>query len=968
MATKVLIPNDEQIEKIKKALTRDKQCNFNALEYCLKQVIVNRDVTFTLVDGEELIVPAREAWRHIVDWSQGEGELPVGDHKSYVNIRSRATRLLNYLQTNISGKTAEAAGSYRLILEQAKRPAQLPTGQNTPIPEANLQKVFDLRRKQIELLESKFLKPLASKLDQSKFLARLPDTETRALALQMIAAANTNFRYPPNPEKGYENYTAEKVHQLLLHNPGIRDTNSVMRLVYSKSAGQDFTELSRIINETIQEVYKGDESAYQQDMSSLRSLSSLSPSLDSIPYLVRNVGVYGDQSETEALIRAIRKTVIASAMGEHVDGRYLLQSALKSAGFPELAIDHFKKLEPYIEEMQIKQRHLLLGTDLSDHDSRLLGTSGLAAELGVDLTIPWVKEKDLNQITERAISPVAEEYYQKNPTQKTPLSLQQAFDFEYAKGSKANHQKLAELTSLMSKHADFQLYHKSVDGNLGYQLQELWGKGLGNYLAVKEPIDRFSEKMWGGIESIDDIVRGPQRALANWWEKTQEDHPWLNPGALIANKWVEYQTGIALKIHAWALKAATSNAWFRSFAGHISDFTEGFIKHDAKWGGAGAFFVQRKIGNTLDWATRFASKGKFATFTKLRFSVADKMWSGFTRLAPGLSAKMAASGLGKVIVGIIGGEMTMGVSVALQIGWEVIKYGFSTIKKLLTDSKFRERFINRIPLMIGAAITASTLFISGIPAAILAGVGLAGAAVLGLLQAAVLSLAPIFGLAALISFSAVAFVAILWFNIISPTFHLDAGTSLQQIAANILCDDDSSTTGESSTETTTQPKGSSVASCAECLYKYLTACYGAGTTLTGEVVTSKFGCLLATAIAPDVAETIKTEASKEGWLQCVGFARAAARCAGGDLPPSGTGVAAGYIRNVIPGYKFVQGAQWCQPGDFGIADGLVGHICVVKYNNNGTITCIDANYIGDGMVSNNSPFPTGMLAGCLKRI
>ncbi len=956
MATKVLIPNPDQVKKIQNALARDKQSNFNALEYYLKQVIVNRDVTFALVGGEELVVPAREAWRLIVDWSQGEGELPVGDRQSYINIRSRATKLLDYLQTNVSGKTAEAAGSYRLILDQANTPAKLPLPGTNPLDQtSNLQKVFDLRRKQIELLESKFLNPLTTNLSKSKLLAGISDAPTRAMVLQMLAAGNANFRYIP--KEGYQNFTAEKIHQLLLHQPGIRNTSAVMRLAYSKTAQEDFKELSSIINKTIEDTYP-DEEKYQQDMTSLRSLSGLSPTLDSISYLVKGAGVSADPAETEALIKSIRSQIIFAARGEHVDGRYLIKNALKAAGFPEITVDYFTKLVPYVEEIQIKQRHLLLGSDLSDHDSRLLATSDLAAEIGVDLTTPWIKEKELNQITERAISSTAEEYYTANPSKNKgnePFNLQKAFDFEYAKGPAANPHKLAEFTNLMSKHRDFGLYHKSVDGNFGYQFQEFLSKGIGNYRAIKQPVDRFTEKVWGGIESIDDIIRGPQRKLANWWDETQEKYPWLNPAALISGKLVEYQTGIALKIHAWAIKVSTSNAWFRSFAGHVADFTEGFIKHDAHWSGAGSFFISRKIGNTLDWATKFASKGKHGTFTSLRFAMANKVWDGFSKLAPNLSTKMATDGFKKIIIGIIGGEMTMGVSIAIQVGWEVIKYGFGFIKKFLTDQKFRDKFFRTAPLLIGGAISASLLFVSGLPAAIVAGASIVGAAIMAGLQLIIMSLAPLFALAALVAFSIVTFFTILWYGLIAPTFNIDSGPG--QIVANIVC----TLAGQEAPGSSTNPR----LAAGKCVFELLSkvGINPLNRENSGGVNFATFAQGLGNGAA---AEEARYSAQTYGAFQCVGFDVVVNVMTGG----SNGFTHAKYLNTIEPsGCNFVDGVGSCAPGDYFVdTGGDWGHTGLFVSLEGANIVCLDANSDGHGLVRDETTcrWPTSRIAGCLK--
>lgn len=953
MATPIQQPSREDIKKIERALALDRNSNFGRLEYYLKQIIVNRDITFELAGDEVIVIPARKAWEIIVSWSQGEGNLPVGDRDARFNIRSRATRLLDYIQTNIAGKTSEAAANYHHILEQSEKKI-VPTNPATTDADKNLERIYNLRHLQTEILQAGLIGKLTTRFDQGEVFKRLPASD-RKIVLQMIAAANANFRYVP--KEGYQNFAPEKLHQMLLHNPSVGNFNQIMRLAYSKEAQDDFRKISSAIDQTFTEDYGGDEEAFQKDNNLVRSLGRVAPSLSSLTYLINSVQTDATPAEKELIIRNLRTQLLNAAGGEHQSGRDVMAAALRASGMDSSLASYFDNISPYLEEIQVKQRHQLLGSNLSDQDSRLIATSGLAADIGVDLTIPWLKEVDLNSVTERVTSEVAEEFYKENPSEvngSKSFDLQKAFNYEISKGKDANLERLGEISELMGKHSDFRLYHNTVDGNFWYQVQELWGKGTGNYLAVKQPIDRFTGKVWGGISNIDDVIRWPARSFVKWQENLEEKYPWLNPAKLISEKWVGYQTGIALSIHKWAIKAATSDAWFKSFAGHIADYTEGFVKHEANWGGAGVFFVQRKLGNTLNWATKFATRGKHATFSSLRVSVAKTVWSGFSKMAPGLSAKLAANGLSKIIIGIIGGEMTAGVSIAIQIGWEVLKFGFDTVKKFLTDSKFRERFINRIPLMVGMAVSSSLIFLAGIPAAIVAGVGVAGAAILAFLQAIILSLAPLFGLAAAIALGAVAFIVLFWHILISPTFNLDANTGLAQIFTSIVCDEDKTA------------EVNKTASCANCLVKYITACYGSG-KISGSLMSSKgIGCLIASKLAPNVAQAIQDSAVHEGWLQCIGFARAAALC-GGASSFEGRVVAAGYINNAPPGFKYVSGAGSCKPGDLGLIDGDIGHIFVWGNPNGSSVDAIDANYVCDGCVSDKNPIPLSRVAGCLKR-
>jgi hypothetical protein len=145
----------------------------------------------------------------------------------------------------------------------------------------------------------------------------------------------------------------------------------------------------------------------------------------------------------------------------------------------------------------------------------------------------------------------------------------------------------------MGKHADYKTYQATVGGSLSYKLQEMLSKGTGNYFAVKEPIDKFTQKIWGGVTSVDDFIHYPQHKLADWVEKTTEKYPWLNPVALITEKWAKYQTGIAIRIHQWAIGIpAESAAWLKSFAGHVGDLKD---RSRSYWGGASHFLSNERL-------------------------------------------------------------------------------------------------------------------------------------------------------------------------------------------------------------------------------------------------------------------------------------------------------------------------------------------------------------------------------------
>ena len=934
------------------ALNLDKAANYSRLEYYLKQIISGRDVAFETRARDPFVVSSGEAWEIIVVWSQSEGSLPVGDRKSIINARSRATKLLGYIQTNVSGNAVEAAANFELIKEQATN-RLTPTFPSQDPQDYNLQKIYNLRHIQEKIVEAGIIGKIYTNLEKAEILKGVPE-KSRNYVLRMLAAGHQNLRDPLRSEIGrttkerektrFTDFTPEKIHQLLLHAPGSTgDINQIIRLFYSNSSQEEINTIIEVFETTISKEFKGRESEYQKEMSSFYSISSLAPGISSISYLVNCVDIHATQSERAAFAKSLRSQIISAASGNHhLSGEILVQNALRSAGLSDMSLSSFNIISSYIEEIEIKERHLLLGSNLGDHDSRLLATSSLAAEIGVDLTTPWVKYSELEKITERLTG------------SKSIDSLQKAFDEEFALGNDANLQRLSELAILMGKHTDYKIYQGAVGSNLGYKLQEMLSKGAGNYLAVRQPIDKFTQKTWGGISNIDDLIHYPQHRLAKWIEKTTERFPWLNPGAYIAGKWVSYQTGIALKIHSWAINLTTSTttAWIKSFAGHISDFTEGFIKHEASWSGATTFFVQRKIGNVLDWSAKVLSKGKHATTKSLKISIANTIWSGFSKMAPELSAKMLAGTLGATIKTFLLGELTLGASIAIQVGWEAIKSGFSGLIKFIKSiaSGDSSNLWGMGAMALGSLFLAFNTLLGGIPAALIVTFKILGTAlkIIWDLFLALLALSAITAICLIIFFT------LIWSGLINSTFNLDSNSSpYQQLVAGIICNEG----------------GGGPGSAAVCIADYLIQCKLSplnASLLSG----SGWKCLLAqSTLTQNAKDAIEYSTAGNTYFQCVGMAAAYVGQAYNLAFPQIN--AKDYANNAPKGFKWASGGGSCQPGALFVdTGGTYGHIGVVTECANANIVCVDANYAGPGVTRNNDTcrYPTGSIAGYLIKI
>lgn len=925
------------------ALTLEKARNYSSLEYYLKQLLSGRDVTFQ-IGGDTIVASPAEAWDIISDWGQSDGGLPMGDRGS---MRNRASRLLSYIQINLMGKTTEAAASYRLILEQANKPL-IKAGETTTDPVGLiLQKAHNLRREQIKLLQNGLIGKLATNLEKTKFLKNIPDAPTRVLVMQMIAASNLNFR-------SASDFTPERINQLLLHEPGYKQLNNAMHLAYSRSTQKDFVELEKTVNDSIAAQYKGDEAKYLADMDNLRELSELSPALSDVNWMVSHIAFASSPEEKTKLINALRSTLVASARQSHQDGQTLLRSALAQAGLPDTALGSLENLIPYLEEIEVKQRHLLLGSDLRDRDPRLIATSGLAAALGVDLTTPWLKAEDLNAVT-------------KQITDKYGVNT-----LVEAVGKTNDPKELSEIKNLLGKTSDYNYYHTSLSGNLLLSAQETLAKGRGNLASIASPITRLTGKVWAGYEKVDNVVNSPVRGLADGWQRLQEKFPILNPAGFILTKWSGFQIGIANRLNLWATKASVSGHWFSGFAVHVADFTEGFVKHEASWSGAGAFFFERKWGNVLDWA---AKKAGHESWSVARAS----LWQGTIR-AIEIGGNKIAAGLGSKIATTLAGIATSESGIGLliigaQIGWEILKFGFDKVKRFFTDSNFREKVLNWLPVTLGAGLTAA----AALPALLLSGVGAIGTGLLAFLGAAIGSLASLFVLAATWSLAIVAGFVLL-FYIFKTTTELDSG--LSSLVASVICDQ--------SKQTSSNPTANVALCIAELAYK----CPGINPMTEAVVQSQSWQCLVGGLVFKkaitelEASSHISNGSSGPGNVQCVGLSAASAADGDGSFSV-GQINACSYATNEPNGYRYLDGCPNMQPGDHFVMgadncynpttnpDGTVGHIGVVIDPSGGEkFTCVDANYSFPGSPTQPGEirgpdkcfFAKSQISGCLRKI
>ncbi len=469
-----------------------------------------------------------------------------------------------------------------------------------------------------------------------------------------------------------------------------------------------------------------------------------------------------------------------------------------------------------------------------------------------------------------------------------------------------------------------------------------------------------------------------QTSLYDKWGKFEENLPW-NKAMRKGFEWYDKladktiltvgKTKIPLlRLIPWALdqwdlfKKVTTSKLAASLRGKNWGFFDplrrrlNFVIREYRLGdhttsGALFHYGHKVWGQALSWAaakTGMSSVFKYAGKTSAGLAVRYTA-NAAARIAVRFLLKIGGKALAKIGIKAITALLAAGTIIGgifsavaiISLVFDLLKLGYDFVKRFIQDVNFR-----KMVLKIGATVGAVVLAIQSLPWAVLVAA----------------LLAPIL-LACAVSLILVASFTLL-FNTSKMTMQLDSGVT--QFITSILCQNSEEGPASTASAPTAPPlASSSIISCASCLVDYLTACYGQEVT-GSDMQTTGIGCLLAKAVAPDVAAEIEASAIGYDYLQCVGFVQAAVTCSGGSL--EGRAVAADYITNPSAGYSYVSGAGSCQPGDIGLIDGDIGHIFIVGSNNNATINALDANYVCSGCVSSNTPLPASSVAGCMKKL
>lgn len=957
----------------------------------LDKIHHNQGIEVDIFDSEQgkivrVNLTPEEGWEFIKLWVENT------DHNHNFSLSRRGSRraqieaLLSDVRAKLSLRDQAASASSTLRHKARQEPPQT----NSPLS-SSYQKAHAVWAAQIDALQKRLFDPLYLVYYNSPLLAHIQNDTLRKQAAFVLAG-------DPTLASEFNGVSADiaannlvkqtmRIHYLLSR--AVPQLYPLTQEIYSDQLQVDAAiTLSRAKEELVAR-YPGkvpgsiNYRLLNEDLNQQAILVSSSITLTSFENNLAHLSIIS-QEHQQVITDHIRKIIVAAADGPHLSGQQIIEHLSKQKFFDQATIDSLLRSYPSlyddIELLEIKTRSEIVKVSVADRKrKRELYTQGLAETLGLNPSTFWLREKDLNNVVDHLL----QQYDIKIDSNKTGLGLledkllglRDALK-KSVSGDLIDLTKYNELLDVTDRTTQYLRYQRARANSPLLIIQDGLSKLNYHLNVIREPYDFASRKYWSAIDNIDNIIHYPSHKIADWWFRlvdgeikifgrdltgitiTKKDGskfriPLLDLPSFASTHLLLLQKQFAVHIFAWSYKLTKRGGLYAAIFKPISNYSFIFVQVDG-WREANYAFGGKVIGNFLNWGARRLG---FKSFTAMKtaagqaiFKVANKVTFGLLGKATAkITAYLASLGLdiGTAGVGTI-------LTVAM-LAWDLlIKPVIAFFKKIFTDPEFLERLLNRIPLIIGGAITGISAIFLAIPGALAnTFVGL-----FGFLGGALSGLVGLFTSSILWGGGIVVGVMLI-FNIFKVTTKIDPGLGLFQA---IYCSKNDET-GVNAANNTTVPRNK-VAECATCLVEYLTKCYQnpiTGSKLSGQGL----GCLLAQAVAPDVAAAIQNSAVYYNNLQCVGFARAAAICGGGDL--EGRAVASDYIRNPASGYTLVD-AKNCSPGDLGLIDGLVGHIFVVGSNNGATITGIDANFTCTGCVSSNTPFPTSRVAGCMKRI
>lgn len=907
-----------------------------------------------------------EGWVFVTKWAK--------NNNFSVNERHSFKFQLDTLESDLRGREkleSEVAASLNSL--KAKAREGIPDAVAPTLP-TSYQKANAIQRAQIKDLESRLFDRMTAFYYNSPMLKDIGNTELRTRAATLLSAhPQIVAYYDPRAQTSGRTHLSHATNQFqLILSRAIPELTPLYYTLRSDDMEAKTEKTLAAAKVELSKIYPGhsedqiDVKALDADMAHFTQVSRTGSTLTDISQIIKSLPDSYLTQDIKGLDQTIRQIVVRAATGTHVSGSDLLAQLIRDGKLPPQAALQLQFLAPSLELAELSVRSELSGYDLLDRtNTRERWSANLAANFGLNPSTFWLKDKEIEDATQHFLG---------LPEYQGATSLEQAMDIELSTNP-SDLRRYTQLSTLYDQRAQRAQYRQARSDNTGFFLQDQMNKFGYNLQVIREPYDKASRRFWSTFEKIDDVIHYPPRKVADFWEdlvdgrkkflglsavidfKTKTGRivhiPLLNLPGFLLDQFVVFRKYLATNVFKWSWGLSRQGGLFTPLK-HVANYSFGFVQHGADFRSTNYYFGRKAMGNFLDWGSHKLFNKSFAAaktaFGEGALKIGNKITGGLLGKA---TAYLASLGLSVEGIGIVLTAALLAIDLVKTVG------GF--FKKLVGDENFRNKFLNWAPA-IGIFIGGIGTFLAGIPAAIAFGF----TSLISFFGLAISGIAAFF-LQGFLWVGASIIGVLLIFQILKTTTHLDPGSSLQQIAVDLLCDEDSA-----GAEVGTEIKsvGNSVASCANCLAKYLAECYGQ--SVTSSNIRQGLACLAAKAISPESISIIERSASSFTYLQCVGFVQAAIACSGGSLQGAN---ACGYIGDVAPGWKFVRGTVGARPGDPVVfnssgtcSDGAPGHIGIMTSDAGALVCLTDANQVCNGCVAQNNCLPKTNMAGFLKKL
>lgn len=734
--------------------------------------------------GQVITLSAEEGWKFIQEWAV--------DNNFSLSRRGSRKAKIEYLLADISNRQKlqdEAASSLGAILQQARETPPPPV--NSAMSES-LRKALDLQRDQINKLNSRLFDPLFRAYYTSPLLAHIKDDALRrrgALTLAGNPALAASYSGQKDSfGRVHSIASINHLHHLLRQT--IPELEPFYQELRSDQLEHDAETTLQLAQNKLVEEYRGnsevglDQVRLNNDLELFRSIALSSATFTSLEQVINALPqtyLQGSHVEKQRLITDLRKIVIAASSGPHVSGEGLINQLVKEGKFDASLANQLRAfLAPQLEILEVAARTELIRSSVSDRRrNRELWTQGIAESLGLNASIFWLKEKDLQD---------SSDHFKK--LLNVP-DLESGAAKALEKGDLSTYQ---QLSFLIDRQHQYDLYRQYRGSSTLVLAQDLLSKFNYHYRIIKEPVDIANKRIWSQVNKIDDILHFPARAASDFWEnlvdgklvvgKFSRNVPTvvrvgktrihiLDPMGTLFSLYGRAQKSLAVSTFKWSYGLAQRGV-LPSIFRPISNYAFVFTQHDG-FRETNFYFGRKIAGNFLNWTSQKIWK---KSWSAVKTGAKEALWKVGNKVTGGLLAKGAAylASLGLSVEGI--GIVT---TIAL-VTWDLLKLAVSSIDRFFKDAKFRDKILNLIPITVGVGATFIGI-VQGLPALI----GLGILTLLGFFGTAFGSIAVIFAQAVLWAGGALV-LAIMFYHLFKISTQIDPGLRIQEMVNAYQCE------------------------------------------------------------------------------------------------------------------------------------------------------------------------------------